>query len=1330
MLLDRERKIAVKKFNLVKSLLMMLAIVLCLAVAVSAKLTDMEGHWSEEYVNFGIESGYINGYTDGTFKPDNSVNRAEFAKMINSALGLSKTAEVEFYDVDQTEWYYAEVAKAVNAGFINGYEDGSFRPNNIITRQEAAVILSRIGTRPEQTLDISKLSDSNDIDEWAKDSFVYAYSKGYFSGDEYGKLNPKDILTRGQAAKLLHGLKKSDNMVKGDYTVTLGNGICSETIFADDVYFTATADEPTLKIDGCKIMGTLYIRSTKPCVVEITDSSIKELILDAGTATVTLGDKSKIKKVKMAVPATVSGEGVSEIELNGSELSTGTTELMVPGVKVTLYSNAVIKAGSLMSLDVRSSSSVNIQSGDIKSMTVAKAAAGSVVTLSSGVNIDNLEVSGACSFMGKGKIKNANNKVAGVSYEVAPEKLTGIASSEGTADKNTFVPASVSPKDTEKDVAISAIISINFGKAVYDTNGKLIDEEYIVKNVSINQRTASGTKIYYEPSIRSTSRFEMDPDGILAANTKYYITIPAGVFADANGNKNPKLSYTFTTKAAVEDYDDYDDDSSSASVSKTIKFDPDNGDTKVAVSDDIRITFGSAIRRQSGASATNSYLANTAFELREKTATGDRVSISAEINSTNKIVTLKSDEPLKPGTRYYIILTAGSLEFSGDGANISKKTSYFTTSDEIGILVSPKSASTGVAQDTKIEIEFNCPIIRASGSNLTASFVEEEGVELRMGSASGARVDFTAEVSSDKKKITITPNDTLEASKKYYVIIPANMFASGDNDNIENKKLTAYFTTAASMSPVITPANKSEGVDPALPIKISFSDALYDKNGDRITEEYILDNDVIFLRKNSSSGTKLDFDVSISKDYKTITITPVKALNSNATYYVSVTKSKLYNEAKKTNTAATSSFRTASSSAPEIIPVDGDKDVPVDTKIEITFDNQMYQVGGDTLTATYIKNNVVELYKDNYDGESVAFSVTLSSDKNTFIIKPSKALDGDTTYLVVVRESSLEDGNSKENIEYRSSFTTAEAIVTGCDFLPVNNEKNVKIDTDITVTFNNAVYRTNGDIASAAYIRNNVIELRKGSSSGTIIPFTATMSDDNKIITITPEKALEANTKYYVKVIASKLIYSDNSYVKAATAYFTTASYTPALGAVTISEITDTTAIVSVTATATGYLDLSYKTSGAGEEYIVSGKELKKGETAEFTLTGLKGETRYTVNAVMFDVDDIESAKEESFTTKKSTEEVLEITRIALTDDTDGSYSKAISGGTVDFTITSATKVKLAVTASVKGAIVEVSGQDEDGFVAVESGDNQITVTVTSPNTGKEVVCVVNVHVN
>ena len=108
------------------------------ATTISA-LTDIAGQWFTPFIEKLISWGAVAGYPDGTFKPSNSTNRAEMAKIIAEAFDLTipSLTENPFPDVPKNEWFAPFVAAVKNAGIVSGYSDGTFRPGNSINRAEA-----------------------------------------------------------------------------------------------------------------------------------------------------------------------------------------------------------------------------------------------------------------------------------------------------------------------------------------------------------------------------------------------------------------------------------------------------------------------------------------------------------------------------------------------------------------------------------------------------------------------------------------------------------------------------------------------------------------------------------------------------------------------------------------------------------------------------------------------------------------------------------------------------------------------------------------------------------------------------------------------------------------------------------------------------------------------------------------------------------------------------------------------------------------------------------------------------------------------------------------
>ncbi|WP_346042407.1 S-layer homology domain-containing protein, partial [Paraclostridium tenue] len=70
------------------------------------KLSDISTHWAKKEINQFISSGYVNGYEDGTFRPDNSITRAEFVKLVNKYFGFNNKEDIKFSDINTNDWYY------------------------------------------------------------------------------------------------------------------------------------------------------------------------------------------------------------------------------------------------------------------------------------------------------------------------------------------------------------------------------------------------------------------------------------------------------------------------------------------------------------------------------------------------------------------------------------------------------------------------------------------------------------------------------------------------------------------------------------------------------------------------------------------------------------------------------------------------------------------------------------------------------------------------------------------------------------------------------------------------------------------------------------------------------------------------------------------------------------------------------------------------------------------------------------------------------------------------------------------------------------------------
>ncbi len=173
----------------------------------SLSFIDTDNHWAKVAIDKFVSEGHIKGYGDGTFKPNNQITRAEFISIINSVYNFNNNnTRRSFNDVSTDAWYYDEVCAAANAGYIDGYEDGTFRPNQYITREEAAAILVKMtGIKGDGNLNIK---DVNEVSDWAKEYIDAASDNGILVGYEDGTYKPKSSMTRAEAVTMLARLSK------------------------------------------------------------------------------------------------------------------------------------------------------------------------------------------------------------------------------------------------------------------------------------------------------------------------------------------------------------------------------------------------------------------------------------------------------------------------------------------------------------------------------------------------------------------------------------------------------------------------------------------------------------------------------------------------------------------------------------------------------------------------------------------------------------------------------------------------------------------------------------------------------------------------------------------------------------------------------------------------------------------------------------------------------------------------------------------------------------------------------------------------------------------
>ncbi|MDO5310533.1 MAG: S-layer homology domain-containing protein [Clostridia bacterium] len=179
--------------------------------------SDVRGHWAESYISSLKAKGVINGFGDGTFRPDAAVTRAEFTKMVCTLFSISG-GSCSFSDVKPTDWYYGAVCAAYGNGLIKGSGEGEFAPDEPITREDAAVIIQR-HLKLSGTTELM-FSDREQIADYSYEAVGALVSNGILKGYEDNTLNPRGIITRAEVSALItRAAQKFDTSEQGGETL-------------------------------------------------------------------------------------------------------------------------------------------------------------------------------------------------------------------------------------------------------------------------------------------------------------------------------------------------------------------------------------------------------------------------------------------------------------------------------------------------------------------------------------------------------------------------------------------------------------------------------------------------------------------------------------------------------------------------------------------------------------------------------------------------------------------------------------------------------------------------------------------------------------------------------------------------------------------------------------------------------------------------------------------------------------------------------------------------------------------------------------------------------
>jgi hypothetical protein len=425
--------------------------------------SDIAGHWAEKEIKAWIARELAGGYPDGSFRPDSPITRAEFVTLVNRAFGYTNMADniVEtargegtslgtYRDVAATDWYAGEIASAVAVGYLGGYPDGTVKPQNQITRQEAAAIFARILPTNNDVLTydndsndnvdyidntLAQLTDQAQIPEWSEAAIVAAVKGGYMNGYPDGSFQPTKAITRAEAVAVLeravgqlynragtYGPFQGTALLEGNVTVNTPGVTLQNTTITGNLYLTEGIGAGDVTLNGVTVQGITKIAGGGSDSIHLRNTTVGAVLVNAPSRRLVrllAQGSTDVGTLEARTPAILeedelTGAGFTKVVIKAQEGSSQGTKAAI----------TVELAGEFNDVEIQEATvQLNLQSGSIANLSLSSSAQGAQINLAAQTTVQTLLADTAATIQGQGTVETAQANVDGVVIEAPAKKV-------------------------------------------------------------------------------------------------------------------------------------------------------------------------------------------------------------------------------------------------------------------------------------------------------------------------------------------------------------------------------------------------------------------------------------------------------------------------------------------------------------------------------------------------------------------------------------------------------------------------------------------------------------------------------------------------------------------------------------------------------------------------------------------------------------------------------------------------------------------------------------------------------------------------------------------
>ncbi|OKP74509.1 hypothetical protein A3842_20550 [Paenibacillus sp. P3E] len=306
----------------------------------SGKADEKMGmHWAKDSIAKWQENGVVQGYPDGSFRPDNQVTRAELASMVNKLFGFSAAAVNPFADVPAGVWYAKDLSIAKQAGYYKGFPDNKAKADTKVTRQDAAALFAAVfSLKPNTGAASAAFTDSSTISGYAREA-VQALN-GTLSGYPDGSFRPDIPITRAELVSIVDRLVSryintsgtvTGGAIQGNVLINHTGAVLKDSVISGNLYLAPGISSGEATLENVTVTGSVYtagggensihFNHSKLAAVNVNRPEGKVRIADEGATTVSRMGIESASIIEVAENAVISelviGSGAAGTSLAG-----------------------------------------------------------------------------------------------------------------------------------------------------------------------------------------------------------------------------------------------------------------------------------------------------------------------------------------------------------------------------------------------------------------------------------------------------------------------------------------------------------------------------------------------------------------------------------------------------------------------------------------------------------------------------------------------------------------------------------------------------------------------------------------------------------------------------------------------------------------------------------------------------------------------------------------------------------------------------------------------------------------------------------------------------